>query len=76
MISTPVAVSFLKNGGSTRFGGVGLMADQGPLWRANELMNQHDSLNILVRLIHNKRLLYGLSWLQNMSHTLILIFYS
>lgn len=69
IISTPVFISFLKNGGTTRFGGVGLMADQGPLWRANELINQHGNTHLINRIIHNKRILYSLSWLEKyLSH--------
>ncbi|MDD4938266.1 MAG: glycosyltransferase family 39 protein [Candidatus Shapirobacteria bacterium] len=63
----PVAVSFLHNGGTTRFGGVGLTADQGPIWRANELINQHTNSNQLSRIIHNKKILYLISWGQKYS---------
>lgn len=64
LISTPVLISFVKSGGSARFGGVGLTADSGPIWRANELINQHANTKLINRIMHNKRLLYGLSWLQ------------
>lgn len=60
----PVLFSFLNNGGTTRLGGVGLSADQGPLNRSNELLNQHQSLNLPVKIIHNKRILYLISWAQ------------
>jgi 4-amino-4-deoxy-L-arabinose transferase-like glycosyltransferase len=62
IITAPVAVSFLKNGGTARFGGVGLTADQGPVNRANELINQHGNTKLINRIIHNKRLLYAISW--------------
>ena len=58
----PVAISFLNNGGTIRFGGVGITADQGPIWRANELINQHHNVKLINRIIHNKRFLYLLSW--------------
>ena len=64
LISVPVLVSFLTSGGTTRFGGVGLTADQGPIWRANELINQDASTALFYRIIHNKRLLYLISWAQ------------
>lgn len=64
IISTPVTVSFLRNGGTTRFGGVGITADKGPLSRSEELLNQHPNFNYLDRIIHNKRLLYTISWAQ------------
>lgn len=60
----PVLFSFLNNGGTTRLGGVGLSADQGPLNRSNELLNQHQSLTLPVKIIHNKRILYLISWAQ------------
>ena len=63
----PVLFSFLNNGGTTRLGGVGLSADQGPLNRSNELLNQHQSLNLPIKIIHNKRVLYLISWAQKYS---------
>lgn len=64
IIITPVAISFLNSGGTTRFGGVGILADQGPLWRANELINQHGNIKLINRAMHNKRVLYLLSWIE------------
>ncbi len=60
--SLPVVFSFLNTGGTSRFAGVGLGADQGPIWRANELINDHHTTKLAVRLLHNKRVLYLLSW--------------
>jgi len=69
VISTPVVFSFLSSGGTKRFGGVGLLADQGPIWRANELINQHANVKLINRIIHNKRVLYLLSWMEKfLSH--------
>lgn len=62
MLSIPVFISFTFSGGTTRFSGVGLGADQGPIWRANELINHHQSTNLEIRILHNKRILYLLSW--------------
>lgn len=64
---TPVALSFLKNGGTARLGGVGLMADSGPLSRSEELLNQHGNVKIINRIIHNRRILYSLSWVEKYS---------
>ncbi len=63
----PVLFSFLNNGGTTRLGGVGLSADQGPINRSNELLNQHQSLSLPIRIIHNKKVLYLISWAQKYS---------
>lgn len=62
LLALPVVVSFLNNGGAARFGGVGLTADQGPINRSNELINQHLSTTPINRIIHNKRILYVVSW--------------
>jgi len=64
LIAIPVLFSFVKNGGAARFGGVGLTADQGPIWRSNELLNHHNNVKIINRGMHNKRILYLLSWAQ------------
>jgi len=65
IIISPVAISFLNSGGTTRFNGVGLTADLGPLWRANELLNHHGQpITPVNRIMHNKRILYLLSWLE------------
>jgi hypothetical protein len=61
-LALPVAFSFLNNGGTTRLGGVGITADQGPIWRANELINHHHNTKFINRVMHNKRILYLISW--------------
>lgn len=61
---SPVAISFLQNGGMTRFGGVGITADTGPLSRSEELLNQHSNVNLINRFLHNRRLLYSMSWVE------------
>jgi len=62
----PLAFSFLKGGASSRFSGVGLFADTGPVWRVNELLNQHQGKGFpFVRLIHNRFVIYGISFFQN-----------
>jgi len=64
LLTIPVLFSFFQNGGTTRFGGVGITADQGPIWRSNELLNQHNNTKLINRAMHNKRILYLLSWAQ------------
>jgi len=63
-LTIPVLTSFINNGGATRFGGIGLTADYGPIARAEELLNQHGNTLLINRLIHNKRVLYTISWAQ------------
>ena len=67
LIALPVLFSFLNNGGTARLGGVGLSADMGPINRANELINHHNNTKIVNRLMHNKRVLYLVSWAQKYS---------
>jgi 4-amino-4-deoxy-L-arabinose transferase-like glycosyltransferase len=62
LLAIPVLFSFLNNGGTTRIGGVGLMADSGPASRSEELLNQHQGNKFINRVIHNKRVLYLISW--------------
>jgi hypothetical protein len=64
ILSVPVLISFVNNGGTTRFGGVGLTADYGPIARAEELLNEHGNTKLVNRIIHNKRILYTISWAQ------------
>ena len=67
LIALPVLFSFLNNGGTTRLGGVGLTADMGPINRSNELLNDHHNTKIINRVMHNKRILYLISWAQKYS---------
>ena len=62
LITIPVLLSFLHNGGTTRIGGVGLTADFGPISRSEELLNQHPNITFFNRIIHNRRTLYLISW--------------
>lgn len=62
LLAIPVLYSFLNNGGTTRIGGVGLTADPGPASRSEELLNQHQGVKLINRVMHNKRVLYLISW--------------
>ncbi len=64
IITIPIIFSFLNNGASARFNGIGITADKGPLLRSIELLNQHQPLNIIDRTINNRRVLYFISWIQ------------
>jgi len=64
IFTIPVFLSFLNSGGTTRLGGVGLMADTGPLSRAEELLNHHGNVKLINRAMHNRRVLYALSWME------------
>ena len=58
----PLVFSFFRGAGTARFSGVGFLADTGPLWRVNELLNQHPSSHFpYIRIIHNKIVIYALA---------------
>lgn len=62
----PLAISFFGPAGVSRFSGVGLFADVGPIWRVNELRGDHGiTTATLVRIFHNKVLAYSANFLAN-----------
>ncbi|MCL5090806.1 MAG: glycosyltransferase family 39 protein [Patescibacteria group bacterium] len=59
-------ISMIGPAGVSRFSGVGIFADLGPLWRSNELRGEHLNPNgLFPRLIHNQYLEYGLRLIDN-----------
>src|SRR3989344_3153072 len=57
----PLLYNVFANNATSRFSGVGVFADKGPIARAEELRLQHSSTrNILNRLIHNKYIEFSL----------------
>ena len=66
IILLPFLLTFKGEAGVSRFSGVGLFADTGPFWRANELRTQHsDYLGILPVALHNKYLEYSIRFADN-----------
>ncbi len=64
----PLAWSLVKSDAGSRLSGVGLLADEGPVNRAQELRGQHTNWNSpLSRVLHNRWLLYGLAFFKNYS---------
>ena len=59
LLLVPLIFSFLRGGAEARFSGVGLLADPGPIWRANELINQHRHI-VVARILHNNPVLYSI----------------
>lgn len=59
-------LSMRGQAGVSRFAGVGIFADKGPLWRTNELRGQHSNpSSFFVKVIHNQYLEYGIQFLNN-----------
>jgi 4-amino-4-deoxy-L-arabinose transferase-like glycosyltransferase len=66
ILLVPLMIELFSPAGFSRFTGVGLLADPGPLWRINELRAQHaDTMAWPVRLLHNRFLAYGLAFIEN-----------
>jgi len=62
----PLIKDFLGPAGVSRFSGVGILADEGPYWRTNEQRGEHQNWNSFwVRILHNRPVYYGLSFLEN-----------
>lgn len=66
IILTPLLFDLTKGNILSRAAGVGLFADPGPLARVNEQRSEHkDFTNLSAKLVHNKPVNYGLSFLEN-----------
>lgn len=62
----PLLISFLSPGAMSRFSGVGFTAEEGPLWRVNELRGEHTNWNSLgSKIVHNKITGYSISFFQH-----------
>jgi len=69
ILIVPLASQLLSKEGQSRFSGVSVFADEGPLWQALELRRSHEKENILIKAIHNRYLSYGLRFTKNyLSH--------
>jgi 4-amino-4-deoxy-L-arabinose transferase-like glycosyltransferase len=64
----PLASQMLSKEGQSRFTGVSVFSDSGPLWQALESRREHPA-GLYTRLIHNQYLSYGLRFTRNyLSH--------
>lgn len=65
----PLALQMISKEGQSRFSGVSVFSDSGPLWQALEMRREHLNGGWYVRLIHNQYLSYGLRFTKNyLSH--------
>ncbi len=66
ILLVPLLISFLGGGASSRFSGVGLFADKGPLNLTNELRAQHaNPMGPISRIYHNRYTGYGIFFMKN-----------
>lgn len=70
-LSIPLLIQFFSGAASSRFSGVSIFADSGPLWRALEKRRSYGSASntLWVRALHNRYLSYSIEFLKNyLSH--------
>ena len=66
LLLIPITKTIVTTAAASRLSGVGLLADAGPLNRANELRGQHADWNsALSPLFHNRPVLYSIAFLKN-----------
>lgn len=66
VLVTPLIKSLFSERGTSRFSGVGIFADKGPLWRANELRGMHKGSSLVVsKILHNQYLEYTIRFVDN-----------
>ncbi|KKT30670.1 MAG: hypothetical protein UW41_C0008G0015 [Candidatus Collierbacteria bacterium GW2011_GWC2_44_18] len=69
LLSFPLATQLLSKEGQSRFTGVSVFSDSGPLWQALEMRRAHQEDTIHVKALHNQYLSYGLRFVKNyLSH--------
>lgn len=62
----PLGLSIVTSDASSRLSGVGLLADEGPLRRVEQLRGQHQEWNSTIsRFFHNRPVIYTIQWLNN-----------
>lgn len=69
LIISPVIYDLVSSpGGVSRASGVGLLADEGPFWKANEQRGEHgQKTQIFGKVLHNRPVNYTLVFLENWS---------
>ncbi len=64
----PLIFQTFSGSASSRFAGVSIFADQGPLLQANEFRGNHpDPSSLIPKLLHNKYIYYGLRFIHNVT---------
>jgi 4-amino-4-deoxy-L-arabinose transferase-like glycosyltransferase len=65
----PLAKQMISSQGQSRFQGVSIFADEGPLWQALELRREYQGPQIIGRILYNKYFFYSNRFIQNyLSH--------
>lgn len=67
ILCLPLAKQMLSSAGQSRFAGVSIFADQGPIQQAIQFRNDHSLTSLPVKLLHNRYVFYGLRFFQNIT---------
>lgn len=63
ILTIPLATQFLNGGGVSRFNGLSFLSDTGPISRTDQLVGEHGPNSEFARILHNKVVAYGSSFL-------------
>jgi len=62
----PLVITLVTSGAASRFSGVGLLADEGPLNRVKEQRGHYENpSNIFSRILHNRPVIYSIQFVDN-----------
>jgi 4-amino-4-deoxy-L-arabinose transferase-like glycosyltransferase len=65
----PIVFQMFSSAGQSRFSGVSIFADSGPVWEAENYRNEHQGTGKWANIFHNKYFTYGMRFVHNyLSH--------
>ena len=68
-LASPIVLQMFSSAGQSRFSGVSIFADNGPVWEAENYRNEHQGTGKWANVFHNKYFTYGLRFVHNyLSH--------
>jgi 4-amino-4-deoxy-L-arabinose transferase-like glycosyltransferase len=69
IFTLPLLTQMFSNAGQSRFSGVSIFADKGPIWEAENYRNEHQGTGKWANIFHNKYFTYGMRFTHNyLSH--------
>lgn len=69
VLAAPIVVQMFSTAGQSRFSGVSIFADTGPVWEAENYRNEHQGKDTWTNIYHNKYFTYGMRFVHNyLSH--------
>lgn len=68
-LALPIVLQMFSAAGQSRFSGVSVFSDTGPIWEAESFRNEHQGSNKWTNIFHNKYFTYGMRFTHNyLSH--------